>query len=129
MREPVSQRYAEGTVVREDGTLPLLLRSNGALFGNESVRLSEATYILHIQRVNGLVYVAQVYNDRNGRSIDLLASAIDSGSFVRFPITCPQDYSHNKVPCFNDDHIGTVPASDVSLLKKSTVNTLVESRK
>lgn len=49
----LSPVYVEGKVVKEGGTLPSLMKSSGALFGNESVKLGEANYVLTVATNQG----------------------------------------------------------------------------
>ena len=90
----------KGIVMKEAGSLPGLLESSGAVFGNESVKLGEKNYALTIKGEDGNLYTAEVvesiypdnrhnsngrerFSDAN-RTMIAFATAVDSGTQVEF---------------------------------------------
>lgn len=79
-------RRVEAEVVDISGTLPLLMSSTGALFGNDSVKLGEASLILTIKEPNGHIRTLNVLN-RWGITKAAVLSRTCVGSEVSFTVT------------------------------------------
>lgn len=82
--------FVVGRVVAVEGTLPKLLQSSGALFGNESVKLGDGTLILQIQAENEIYFVEvkKIFYMRDGgqKTVNNIFKKIESGaSNIRFP--------------------------------------------
>lgn len=99
----------EGTVKKEAGSVAQIVESSGARFGNESVKLSDPTYVLQIETSEGL-YTASVVNCCSGRSIEALALVIEEGSRVKFKKV--NNGRHN----FYEDRIGTLNTYEIEVL-------------
>lgn len=107
-----SQVYVEGKVVKEGGTLPNLMKSSGALFGNESVKLGGANYVLTVATNQGNYTFEVKQNVWGGvKTLPALTEAIEEGDLVRFMI----EGGHSK---FGNDHIGQILTSEIDLLEK-----------
>jgi hypothetical protein len=113
--------YETGLVVKEAGSVANVIESSGALFGNESVKISDPTYLLVLQTKNGLytVDIKQGYytNVAPNKTLEGLALAIEEGDSVRFKLTAgnPQR-TDDKL--FSEDKIGINYAPDVTLIRK-----------
>jgi hypothetical protein len=79
--EQKKPEYVTGTVTQERGTVAQIVESSGALFGNESVKISDPTYVLQIQTPQGL-YSASI-KESSSKPLDALALAIEEGSRIR----------------------------------------------
>jgi len=103
-----SDIYLEGTVKKEAGSVAQIVESSGALFGNESVKFSDPTYVLQIETPEG-IYTASVqqYGDR---TLDALALVIEEGSRVKFA----KRY-HNR-DRFGEDRIGKIYSDELTVL-------------
>jgi uncharacterized lipoprotein NlpE involved in copper resistance len=99
--------YLEGTVKREAGTVAQIVESSGALFGNESVKFSDPTYVLQIETPEGL-YTASV--KEWNRPLEALALAIKEGSRVRFA------KKYNGRDRFGEDRIGKIYSEELTVL-------------
>ena len=66
-------------IVKISGTLPQLMRSSGAVFGNESVRVGNASLILTVKADGGHIYTLEIL-DGYTVSKDALLSRICVGS-------------------------------------------------
>ncbi len=73
-------QYTYGTVTKERGTVAHIVESSGALFGNESVKFNDPTYVLQIQTDRGL-YTATIREWT--RPLESLALAIEEGTRVK----------------------------------------------
>ena len=103
--------YLEGTVIKEAGSAAQLVESRGAFFGNESVKLSNPTYLLQIQTSDG-VYTTSVFNtpplNERYKSLEALALVIEEGTKVRFL------YKSR----FGEDRIGHIYSDEITVLNK-----------
>ncbi|MBI4738713.1 hypothetical protein HY772_04000 [Candidatus Woesearchaeota archaeon] len=104
--------YKTGTVEKESGTVAQIVESRGALFGNESVKFSDPTYILQIKTEEG-VYIASVKSGRQ-KTIEALATALEEGDRVRFVVN--DSYRDGKT--FGNDRVGTLYADQIEILPK-----------
>ena len=107
-----SKDYKTGTVEKESGTVAQIVESSGALFGNESVKFSNPTYILQIKTTEG-TYTASVVSYRN-RTIEALATALEEGDRVRFVVNDPA----RKGKTFGSDRVGRLYANQIEILPK-----------
>lgn len=107
-----SRDYKTGTVEKEYGTVAKIIESSGALFGNESVKFSDPTYILQIKTAEG-TYTASVIPYKN-RTIEALATALEEGDRVRFAVNDPMQYGS----CFGSDRVGRIRADQIEILPK-----------
>jgi|SRR3989344_2073 len=107
-----SRDYKTGTVEKESGTVAQIVKSSGALFGNESVKFGNPTYILQIKTDEG-IYTASVKPYRN-RTIEALATALEEGDRVRFVVNDSARYGKT----FGSDRVGTIYADQIEILPK-----------
>ncbi|MFH1174980.1 MAG: hypothetical protein V1725_07650 [archaeon] len=107
----VNTTYLQGKVVKEAGSVASVVESSGALFGNESVKFSNPTYLLQVQTSQGL-YTIDVQNGCFGKTIEGLALAIEEGDSIRFPITIEPNTQY-----FSGDRIGKLKADLITVLK------------
>ena len=84
---PYRDTRTSGTVIKISGTLPALLRSSGALFGNESVKLGDQTLVYMVKGDDGGLYTIEVIPDR-GKQVSLvsIATRVCIGTKISFPI-------------------------------------------
>jgi len=105
-------KYLEGKVVKESGMVANVVPSDGAVFGNESVKFGNSSYVLTINTAEG-DYVIDIYNGTR-KTLAGLNEAINVGSRVRF-----RTNNHmNGFSVFGADRIGTISADDVDFLGK-----------
>ena len=104
-----SNIYLEGTVRREAGSATQIVKSDGAFFGNESLKLIPPTYVLQIETTEGL-YTASVKQYGN-KTLEALALVIQEGSRVRFA----KRY-HNS-DRFEKDRIGEIYSDELTVLE------------
>lgn len=115
--DPKVHSYQEGTVFKESGTLPSFVQSNGALLGNESVRIESPTYVLSVQTANGN-YIFNVDESRN-KPLAALEEAIEIGDTVRFSTGWRYKRASGNENYFpHKDNIGKVPSEHVELIAK-----------
>lgn len=115
--DPKIHNYQEGTVLKESGTLPRLVPSNGALFGNESVKIDNLTYVLTVQTEKGN-YIFNVDESHN-KPLAALEEAIEVGDKVRFSTGWKYKVAQNSQNYFpHKDNIGKVPSDCVELISK-----------
>src|SRR3989338_7257306 len=74
--------YLEGKVTKESGSVVNLMESSGALFGNESVKFGNPSYVLTVETYQGR-YVISV-DERYSKPLVALAEAIEVGDKIRF---------------------------------------------
>ena len=84
----------EGEVVKVSGTLPSLVESSGALFGNESVRLAEPS-LVYMVRVNNDIYTLDI---REGYKISriILVPRICVGTKISFVVRDVKDKGNKE---------------------------------
>jgi len=109
--EQKKQEYVTGTVTQERGTVAQVVESSGALFGNESVKISDPTYVLQIQTPQGL-YTASVRESWK-KPLEALALAIDEGSQVRIE----KRYLDNNQR-FGEDRVGYLYSNEIIVRSK-----------
>ena len=107
-----SRNYQTGTVEKEYGTATQIVESSGALFGNESVKFGNPTYILQIKTTDG-TYIASVESSEN-KKIEALALAIKEGDKVRFVVNDPM----LQGKAFGNDKVGRIFANQIEILPK-----------
>ena len=106
-------KYKEGIVINEQRTESKLIKSSGALFGNESVKLVDGSYILTVSTDEGN-YVFEV-QDNSKKSINSLEASIENGSRVKFA-TIYRKPGDIKRKLFGKDRIGQVPSHLVEVV-------------
>lgn len=103
-----------GTVEKEGGTLvqqkQIIEKSSGAMFGNESIKFGDQTYVLTVDAPEGryVVTVAQ----RSGKPLAALEEAIEQGDTIEMSI-------HPWNPLYKaKDKIGSIPSDSITLKAK-----------
>ncbi len=100
----------EGTVKEEFGTAQGLVESSGALFGNESVKISDPVYGLILES-DGKEYIITIENE-SVRPVTSLAKAIEPGDRV--------EIKYDPLGTFiGKDGIGVTPSHTVYLIGKA----------
>lgn len=83
---PKKPEYITGTVLKESGTIidrqKVIEHSEGALFGNDSVRFSDPTYTIQFKTDDGKVYTFAV-NETYQKKLGALSLAIEEGTKIR----------------------------------------------
>jgi len=106
-----SKDYIHGTVIEESGTIvdrqKVIERSEGALFGNGSVKFGDPTYAIKIKADDGNIYTLAVKESLFEKKLEALNLRIEEGTRVDIPIKA-----------FTDKHglirkVGSTYASDV----------------
>jgi len=105
-REP---EYSIGAVVKERGTVAQIVESNGAIFGNESVKISDPTYVLQIQFPQGLYTVS--VDESWDKPLEALALGIEEGGQVKV-----QERLLNSRSRFGEDKIGKLYSNEIIVL-------------
>jgi len=86
-KEKEEEEYIYGTVLEESGTIvdrqKLIERSDGALFGNDSISFGDPTYAIKFKADNDKIYFFQVirYKER----LEALNLAIEPGTRIKIP--------------------------------------------
>jgi|SRR3989344_4093417 len=117
--------YMEGEVIKESGTLPMLVKSPSSFFNNESVKIGEMSYILTIKTTEG-IYTASVeennYSSDSHKTVEGLESVIETGTRIKFEIGRTEYKIGRDEPTeyknFDNDKIGTIYAGDITVLGK-----------
>ncbi len=104
------REYKTGTIEKEYGTVTQIVESSGALFGNESVKFSDSTYILQIKTTEG-IYTASILPAQYGiRPIEALATAFKEGDRVKFVVHDPMlQYGE----AFGSDRVGKIYSDQI----------------
>lgn len=108
-------QYQEGKVTKESGTVVNIVKSSGALFGNESVKFGNPNYVLTVETDQGkyIINVSESYS----KPLAALAEAIEVGDRVRFKTNYWANHGQDR-DYFSKDRIGSVPSDDIELLGK-----------
>lgn len=102
------KEYLEGTVKEEFGTAQSIVESNGALFGNESIKFGKPNYGLVLEAVDG-TYVLSVREYI--KPIYALAKAIEPGDKVRI--------NYDPATRIGKDNIGRIDSDTIELIEKA----------
>ncbi len=106
-------QYQEGKVTKESGTVVNIIKSSGALFGNESVRFGNLNYVLTVETDQGK-YVINVEENYH-KPLAALAEAIEVGDRIKFKTNY---WNGADIDYFSKDRIGSVPSDEINLLGK-----------
>lgn len=100
----------EVEIIKISGTLPQIMSSTGALFGNDSIKIGEATLILTIEEQNGHIRTLEVLDGRIISKVALL-SRICVGSKFTMTFTIVDE----EKDLVNDPkyYIGKIVADDI----------------
>ena len=111
--EAKMDKYLEGEVLKESESIANLDKSEGALFGNDSVKLRK-DYVLIINTGEGRPYTIDVRDGRK-KSISGLSEIIEVGSRVKFltELSLPAGV-YEKI--FGEDRIGVLGADKIEVL-------------
>jgi hypothetical protein len=109
--------YVVGTIKQEKGTVNQLVDSSGALFGNDSVKIGNPTYVLQFQTDQGL-YTAKIKErrwagSREVKPLTALAVAIEEGSRIKV-----EKRYLDSSERFSDDKIGFLYSDEILVLPK-----------
>ncbi|MBW3002035.1 hypothetical protein KY338_02630 [Candidatus Woesearchaeota archaeon] len=103
-----------GTVEKEGGTLvqqkQIIEKSSGAIFGNESIKFGDQTYVLTVDTAEGryVVSVKQV----SSKPLAALEEAIEQGDTIEMTIEAHTQLYRSK------DKIGYIWSDDITLKAK-----------
>ena len=108
--------YKTGKVVKEGGSVyaSRLVESSGAMFGNESVKVGESTYLLKVQCDDGIYTMSITPSGK--RTLEAIEFAIEEGTTVKF--LAKKRNAGQEFDNFGADRIGSVSASDIEVLGK-----------
>ena len=116
-----SLRELEGTVLKEKGNIMNIESSSGAIFGNESVKFGDKTYILNVRTKEG-DYIMQVYETWGSKKpLEALEDSIKIGSKIRFYVDKEDNspfHCKKSIPIFSEDKIGWIKTNEITVLKK-----------
>lgn len=108
--------FVEGEVTSEYGNVARIVESSGAVFGNESVRLGNPHYGLHVETSQGNYTIEVEVGDRSGsegmHTVYNLAATIEEGTRIRFPL----EYGIHDL--FSADNLGIVDPDDIQILRE-----------
>ncbi len=109
--EEDKSKTLEGIVKSEFGTASMIVESNGALFGNESVKIGNLSYGLVLTNEQG-EYTIKV-NDDWTKPVIALAQAIEPGDKVKIT------YDRFGSTQIGEDGIGITHSNSVSIIEKA----------
>ena len=95
-----------GRVTKISGTLPGLVKSSGAIFGNESVRLGDQTLVYTV-KVNDSVYTIDIPEAGQVSRVNLM-TRVCVGTYVSFPVRMVDKGTYIANP-----NVGAVIPSDM----------------
>ncbi|MBI2631522.1 hypothetical protein HYW75_00785 [Candidatus Pacearchaeota archaeon] len=115
------KNYVEGEVVERYGTLSGLVESSDALFGNESVKIEQPSYLMRVNTKNG-EYIIQVDAlDDSGSSgpqtIHNIAAATKIGTKIKFPTKAYGTNRKLQPAGFSSGNVGMLDPDDIQILK------------
>jgi len=106
-------KYVEGIVKKEKTNILEIAPSKGALFGNESVRITgDKNYVLQIETNEGLYTASVIPTSYGKKTLEALSEAIEEGTRVKFPTRV-----ENRM-MFGEDKIGTIYSDFLVVLGK-----------
>lgn len=108
------EEYEEGVVVKEFGTLMGFVKSEGALFGNDSVKIGELTYGVRVKAPSGTYTIS--ISPTADRTLEALEAAIEEGTRVKFAKYKVFDGTVSVQ--FGSDKIGKISADNIQVLGK-----------
>lgn len=101
----------EAEVVRISGTLPMIMSSTGAWFGNDSVKLGDPSLVLTLKESNGHIRTLGIVDGANVTKAVIL-SRICVGTKVSYT-TVASGKSAEELALDPYYYAGTVPADDL----------------
>ena len=101
--------YVEGVVTKESGTIVNIVESSGAIFGNESVKFGNPSYVLTVESERGK-YILNV-RENWSKPLSVLSEAIEPGDRIRINVSNDRTYISN-------DGIGSLPGYCIELIGK-----------
>ncbi len=105
-------QYVEGIVQKESGTIvdrqKIIERSEGALFGNKSIRFGDQTYAIQFKADDGKVYTFQVNPDRYSSKLEALNLAIEEGTRIRIDQLAFDRHLNGTVGQIQDYELGVL---------------------
>ena len=107
--EDEKPEYLEGEIIGEGGSAVNLVKSSGAMFGNESVKLGEPSYVITVKTDKG-AYIINVTGNHY-RPVIVLAEAAKTRKHIKFR-TNHFDGVYN-FSYFSADRIGNVPSYEI----------------
>lgn len=113
------ETYLEGKVIKEGGSVVNIVQSSGALFGNDSVKFGDPTYVLAVETNEGkyIIDVREYSFTRTFKhTLVALAEAIKEGSVIKFP----KSYKCNgkDESYFAKDKIGRLSSDSIEVVKE-----------
>jgi hypothetical protein len=111
--------FETGKITDISGTLPTIMKSAGAMFGNESVKLGDQTLILTVSTPNGH-YVIDIENCVYGpQTINNLCVAIKVGDTIKFPISNYRDINGwRREIKFSPGKLGKLRSTDIEIIRQ-----------
>ena len=102
----------EGEVIKISGTLPSLVASSGALFGNESVRIGNQSLVYIVRANNGDVFTINIVEGLKVSRTTLVAR-VCLGTKISFPVifvVAKPDGSEKQDPNY---HVGDANSDNI----------------
>jgi|SRR3989338_10653429 len=107
-KEQPELTYIYGAVLKEGGTIAdrtaIIERSEGAIFGNESIRFGDSTYALKFRTDSREVYTMGVF-ETGVHLLEALNLAIEPGTRFRIPETTFKQTLNGKIGSIYDYQI------------------------
>lgn len=106
------QIRVDAEVIKISGTLPLLLSSSGALFGNESVRIGDANLVLTVKKDDGKIVTLDIYDGRGISKANIL-SRVCVGTKISYMATLVKNKTDEELALNPLFHAGTSHANEI----------------
>ena len=106
----------EGEVIKIFGTLPSLVASSGAFFGNESIKLGDQSLVYIVRSANGDIHTLNIVEGLNVSRVTLVAR-VCLGTKISFPVIFVEarpDGSEKQDPNY---HVGNARSDDILVPK------------
>lgn len=111
-KETLETVRKEVEIIRISGTLPAILSSTGALFGNDSVKIGEQTLVFTIKEQSGHVRTLEVLDGRSISKVALL-SRVCVGSKMSMIFTIVGSEEVEKLENDPKYYLGRVSADEI----------------
>jgi len=116
------KNYVEGEVIERYGTVSGLIESSGALFGNESVKAGDPSYVIRVKTQNGVYTIEVDALDTSGSSgpqtIYSVAAATKIGTKIKFPTKAYGKNWKNQHAGFSSGNVGMLDPDDIEIIGK-----------
>jgi hypothetical protein len=120
--EVENPNYLSGEIISQSGTAPALVSSTGAMFGNDSIKIGEPSYVMVVRTKQG-DYVLNVVE--NGKSLLALAEAAKTRKHITFRtnryVPILPGIWHNR-EMFCENRIGSIESGYIAFEDEKKIN-------